>query len=755
MRDKYISHNRVNDVISPCVSPTPINPSVKDNDELTPLLLSQSVDNQQSRKDDDSTSIQRNIINFPTNRKPSLKQVIPYYLPILNWLPKYTVPKFIGDFSAGLSLASFQIPLAISFATTMAHLDPLTGLFSLSLTPIVYSVVGSIPQMIVGPESAISLIVGQTVDHLVKEYNKNGEEVVDPLLVSASLTFISGTTLFLGGILGLGFLDNILSQVLLMGFISGVGITMIVGSFITQCKLDHLFKSVPEHYHSTFDKIVFLFKYCDLSTIDRPTVLISVLSFSALILLRWLKKKLSYDRRHKWVFFFPEILFVVLLSIYFSWKCDLHGNYGILLVKSMARKRGKKSTKSPSTSISLTNKDFVSLWMPPFSTLNKFKYELLHPGIMVALLGFFESTTASKSLDSLYNIELSSSNRELVALGSLNIVGSMIGGCLPSFGGYGRSRINALSGAKTTFSGGIMGVFTLLTIFWFLPYIEYVPICVLSSISSVIGLKLLEESPHLLKFHYTCRGYSELFMFTAVFITTITYSLEGGITVGIVIALIKIVKHSTKSRIQLLGRKNNSDKFVHVDTMGSTRASHHHNHHHHQQQQSRHESIVFEIEGCLIVKIPEPLTFTNSSDLKIKLKRLEKFGSTKQHPAAPRSRNESMTRFIIFDINGMTNIDSSAALVLYEIIKDYTFKKMARVFLVGKYVPVRVKDRLANSGILELVQYDEFNINVGDSIFKNIKSVLQVIDYLEACGDDDTNFIAGSIDTSIFNSNIV
>ncbi|OEJ84953.1 putative peptidase [Hanseniaspora osmophila] len=43
--------------------------------------------------------------------------------------------------------------------------------------------------------------------------------------------------------------------------------------------------------------------------------------------------------------------------------------------------------------------------------------------------------------------------------------------------------------------------------------------------------------------------------------------------------------------------------------------------------------------------------------MKSRLKRLEKFGSSNQHPAAPRSREKSMTRFIIFDVNGLDTHD--------------------------------------------------------------------------------------------------
>lgn len=61
-----------------------------------------------------------------------------------------------------------------------------------------------------------------------------------------------------------------------------------------------------------------------------------------------------------------------------------------------------------------------------------------------------------------------------------------------------------------------------------------------------------------------------------------------------------------------------------------------------------------EIECCLIIKIPEPLTFTNTGDLDAQLRRLEMYGSVKAHPALKRTRDAPMTKYLIFDMEGMS-----------------------------------------------------------------------------------------------------
>ncbi|KAG0675435.1 hypothetical protein C6P41_004701 [Kluyveromyces marxianus] len=625
-------------------------------------------------------------VSFPENERISWKSTIPYYLPCFSWIPSYSLKKCMGDFVAGLSLASFQIPLAMSYATSVAHVPPLCGLYSLVFAPTVYTILGSVPQMIVGPESAISLIVGQAV-----EARHSKDPTVKAINICLVVTFISGLVLLVGGLLRLGFLENVLSRALLRGFISGVGIIMVITSLVIELKLEHVTPIKQEHYHSPFEKVIFIVKYGP-QNYHKPTALVSLAAFVLLMGMRISKKHLS--KRFKWLILFPDILTVVLLSIIISYKMHLKSKYGIEIVDDIPN-NSLKHLKNPLSS----------------ANLSSFK-DLFSTGFMVAMLGFFESTTASKSLGTSYNLSVSS-NRELIALGSTNVVGSVFA-ILPAFGGYGRSKINAYSGAKTTMSGLFMGIVTLFTIQFLLPVIRYIPVCVLSVITTVVGLTLLEEAPHDLKFHWRCKGYPELIIFTVTLLATLFYSLQAGIYIGCACSIINVIKHSAKSRIQILGRITGTDTFVNADEyLAST-------------SEYCVSSQVEEIEGCLIVRIAEPLTFTNADDLKMRLHRLEKHGSAITHPAAPRSRKEEMTENIIFDLKGMTNIDSSAAQTLQEIVMAYK-RKNVHIFLRGVRMSEQVRGRLLNSGIAEMV---EKNPATNTYYFDTIEDALAAVDNL-------------------------
>lgn len=176
---------------------------------------------------------------------------------------------------------------------------------------------------------------------------------------------------------------------------------------------------------------------------------------------------------------------------------------------------------------------------------------------------------------------------------------------------------------------------------------------------SAVAWSLIEEAPHDLHFFWKIRGWSELFLITLVFAATIFYSLSLGIALGIGFSLLRVVRHATRPRIQILGRVTGSeDEFENAES-----------------DPGRLEFI----EHCLIVKIPEPLTFANVGDLRSRLKRLEAYGTSHAHPALPKIRDDDNNKNIIFDVHGVTSLDGAGALVLSEILDGY--KKLGvRIF---------------------------------------------------------------------------
>ena len=298
---------------------------------------------------------------------------------------------------------------------------------------------------------------------------------------------------------------------------------------------------------------------------------------------------------------------------------------------------------------------------------------------LIALLGFFESSVTAKSLrpdkDALQATSLSA-NRELIALGAANIVG----GCfttLPAFGGFGRSKLNAQSGGTTPMCSLILGCISLLCVFFILPYLYYVPKAVLCAMASAVGVSMMEECPHEIKFFLKVRGWGELILMAAVFFATAFYSMSLGIAIGMLITLFRVVHHSTRSRIRILGR-----------LPGSSHAF--------EDAELAPEGDQF--EQCLIVRIPEPLTFANVGDLRTRLGRFGRYGTHAAHPSLPRIRLED--RCLIFDVQGLTEIDACGTQILTEIVQEHADNGTQVMFCRLRHS--LVMESFQRSGIIEI-----------------------------------------------------
>lgn len=170
--------------------------------------------------------------------------------------------------------------------------------------------------------------------------------------------------------------------------------------------------------------------------------------------------------RYPSVAYIPDRFLVVVLSAVFAWRFDW-ASKGLDILGDV-----QSSTGSP----------FPFRWPFVPSHMHHVR-EAMSTSFLIALLGFFESSVAAKSLgggggqgEAIQGMSLSA-NRELVALGVANIVG----GCfmaLPAFGGYGRSKVNASTGGKTPMSSIILSLITVICVLFLLPYFFYIPVSI-------------------------------------------------------------------------------------------------------------------------------------------------------------------------------------------------------------------------------------------------------------------------------------
>lgn len=200
---------------------------------------------------------------------------------------------------------------------------------------------------------------------------------------------------------------------------------------------------------------------------------------------------------------------------------------------------------------------------------------------------------------------------------------------------------------------------------------------------SVVAWSLLEEIPPDLLFFIRIRGYNELVLMCVIFLATIFWNLKLGIAVGIGLSLLRVLRHSTRPRIQILGRVHGTtDKFENAERYNRDR-------------------LEF-VDGVLIVKMPEPLTFANTGDLKSRLRRLEDHGTGRAHPALPPVRRKEHNKNLVFDVHGVTSLDGAGAQILMEIVKSYRERDVRVFFCRVPSEKSEVWRLFVKSGIVEL-----------------------------------------------------
>ncbi|MFG1930704.1 SulP family inorganic anion transporter [Mycobacterium sp. NPDC048908] len=127
-----------------------------------------------------------------------------------------------GDITAGLTVAAYLVPQVMAYAT-LAGLSASTGLWASVIAMAVYVVFGSSRQLSVGPESTTALMTAAVLAPIA-----TGQPSRYAVL-AALLAVLVGAMCLVGALARLGFLSNLLSRPVLVGYMTGIAIVMVAG----------------------------------------------------------------------------------------------------------------------------------------------------------------------------------------------------------------------------------------------------------------------------------------------------------------------------------------------------------------------------------------------------------------------------------------------------------------------------------------------------------------------------------------------
>lgn len=230
----------------------------------------------------------------------------------------------------------------------------------------------------------------------------------------------------------------------------------------------------------------------------------------------------------------------------------------------------------------------------------------------------------------------------------------------------------------------------LLTTFFLLPLLHYLPKCVLASIIGLVVFSLLAETPHDVYFYYRMSAWVDLTLMGLTFVFSIFWNVEVGIVVSLIISLLLVVHRSSKTRMTIMGRIPGTDKWKSI---------------------GENPEAMEDVPGALIVRLRENLDFANTAQLKDRLRRLELYGMDKTHPSEDPRRQPA--QHLVFHLADVESCDASATQILYELLETYQDRGVGIFVTHLRAGPRRMFDR---AGIVKLLGDDAFYDNVADAI---------------------------------------
>jgi sulfate permease, SulP family len=143
-------------------------------------------------------------------------------LPGLHQLWGYQRSWLRGDLLAGITVAAYLIPQCMAYGE-LVGVPPVVGLWTILPAMFLYALFGSSHQLSVGPESTTSVMAAAAISPLLLVDGSNYG------VLTTTLAILVGVICVGGYLARLGFLANLLSKPILVGYMAGVALMMIAG----------------------------------------------------------------------------------------------------------------------------------------------------------------------------------------------------------------------------------------------------------------------------------------------------------------------------------------------------------------------------------------------------------------------------------------------------------------------------------------------------------------------------------------------
>ena len=336
------------------------------------------------------------------------------WLPFLRW-PRLTPALFRQEWTAGFSVALLMVPQSVAYAA-LAGMPLVTGLYAALLPALVGVMWGGSTRLSIGPSALTCVLISASLTGLAQPSSAQWVNL------AIWLALLAGALQLLMGVLRYGWLLNLISSPVMMGF------TQAAGLLIMASQLPAL----------TGWQTGGSFQWTDVG--------FGAASLAALFLAK------------KWAPKSPSIMLVVAASAAVSYAMGYAANGGAVI--------GALPASLP------------SLGLPQLLTWEELMF-LAGPAVLIALVSFLEAASCAKT-ENQKEGTVWQENQDLMGQGLAKIVSGLSGSFATSTS-FSRSAINLASGAKTGWAVVGTTSFVLLAVFAS-PALFHVPRAVLAAV---------------------------------------------------------------------------------------------------------------------------------------------------------------------------------------------------------------------------------------------------------------------------------
>lgn len=435
----------------------------------------------------------------------------PWYprLPILDWAPRYERKDAVPDLVAGMTLAAYEIPISLAYAS-LAGLPPQAGIYGSVLGGLAYAFLGTCRQIAVGPTTSISMLIASAIGAMAAG---------DPARFAAlaALTAVMVAVVALGAwCFRLGNAVSFISDSVLTGFKVGAGLV------IAAAQLPQLF-GVQSGGHDFFEKIAHLAQH--LGETHPYSLAVGLVALALLLV----GDRLFPGR--------PVALAVVILAI---------------LVMSL-------------TSLGEKGVDIVGTIPPGLPHLGihgvgmRDAVELIPLGLACFMLAFVEgiSTARTLALKHRYAIDV---DQEMIGAAAANLA-SGLGQGFPMAGGMSQSVVNDESGARTPAALLWASLFMALVLLFATGLFHDLPQPVLAALVLLSVTKLVQVK----EFKYLYKISRLDFWVAIVALAGVAlFGILQGVLLAAVYSLLLLLKRAASPRVVRLGKLPGTTLFVDI-----------------------------------------------------------------------------------------------------------------------------------------------------------------------------------------------